>query len=111
MGSSSLVVDGYIGDDLREARRQANWDGTIEGWHYSRYLTDVQDFVEQQRKDDAVRLLVRIAVAAESESRGNRGLTLDPTGYTALLFLLWDMGRERDAAVVMASFSSQPLAA
>ncbi len=111
MNNSTLVVDGQIAGDLAVARRESNGKGIIDGKHHSEYLGEVQRLVEARRKDEAVALLIRVAAAADMESRCNSGLVLDPTGYTALLFLLWDMNRERDAATVMATFSQKNMAA
>ena len=111
MNSSTLVVDGQIADDLAVARLESNANGSIDGKHHSEYLDAVQSLVEQGLKDEAVELLIRVSAAADTESRCNRGLVLDPTGYTALLFLLWDMNRELDAATVMSTFSQKNVAA
>ncbi len=111
MNSSTLVVDGHIADDLAVARLESNANGVIDGKHHSQYLDEVQSLVEQGLKDEAVELLIRVSAAADAESRCNRGLVLDPTGYTALLFLLWDMNRELDAATVMSTFSQKNVAA
>ena len=111
MSSSSLVVDGQIADDLAAARRESRANGTIDGKHHSEYLDQVQNLVEGGLKDEAVELLIRVTAAADMESRCNRGLVQDPTGYTALLFLLWDTHREQDAATVMATFSQKHVAA
>lgn len=111
MNGSTLVVDGQIADDLAVARRESNANGTIDGKHHSEYLDEVQKLVEGGLKDEAVKLLIRVTAAADMESRCNRGRVEDPTGYTALLFLLWDMHREQDAATVMATFSPKHMAA
>ena len=100
-----------IGDLISNAHREVSQTGYIDGRHHTDRLSEAVAMIKDHRKEQAVELLVRVVAAAEAEQTYTRSPHPDPTGFTVLVLLLWDMGRDEDAEAVQARFSRAPLAA
>lgn len=100
-----------IGDLISNAHQGVTRTGYIDGRHHTDRLSEAVEMIKVHRKEEAVELLVRVVAAAEAEQNYTRSPQPDPTGFTVLVLLLWDMGRDEDAEAVQARFSRAPLAA
>ena len=100
-----------IGDLISKAHYDVTRTGFIDGQHHTECLSEAVDMIKHHDKERAVELLVRIVAAAEAEQTYTRAPHPDPTGFTVLVLLLWDMGRDEDAEAVQARFTRTPLAA
>ena len=100
-----------IEDVISAARRDASPTGFIDGNHHSDHLSQAVEMIERQEKEQAVEVLVRVVAAAEAEQIHTGAPHPDPTGFTVLVLLLWDMGLDEDAEAVQTRFTRAPLAA
>lgn len=100
-----------IGDLISNAHREVSQTGYIDGRHHTNRLSEAVELIKQHEKEQAVELLVRVVAAAEAEQTYTRSPHPDPTGFTVLVLLLWDMGRDEEAEAVQARFTRAPLAA
>ena len=92
----------------QERRRKA---GSVEGAHYTDYVEKVKQLKREKKHDEAIKLLLRLVDATESESKfAGPGWGVAPWYYEQLAILYRKEKRFDDEVEILERYESQPKA-